>query len=73
MTEGEEEADAERSLAVPDELARCVVDGGDVVGALNGNFGALGYVIIAIFAFCWIISVAVYRMKRYDEIEVRIG
>jgi high-affinity nickel-transport protein len=40
---------------------------------LNGNFGALGYLIIAIFALSWIISVAVYRLKRYDEIEVRIG
>ena len=45
----------------------------DVVGALNGNFGALGYLIIAIFALSWIVSMAVYRMKRYDEIEVRIG
>jgi high-affinity nickel-transport protein len=45
----------------------------DVVGALNDNFGALGYLIVAIFALSWIISVAIYRMKGYDEIEVRIG
>ena len=45
----------------------------DVVGALNDNFGALGYLIIAIFALSWIISMVVYRLKRYDEIEVHIG
>jgi high-affinity nickel-transport protein len=45
----------------------------DVVGALNDNFGTLGYLIIAIFALSWIISMVVYRLKRYDEIEVRIG
>ena len=45
----------------------------DVIGALNDNFGTLGYLIIAIFAASWIISAVIYRVKRYDEIEVRIG
>lgn len=45
----------------------------DVIGALNDNFGTLGYLIIAIFAVSWIISAVIYRVKRYDEIEVRIG
>jgi high-affinity nickel-transport protein len=43
------------------------------IGALNENFGALGYVIIGIFAASWIVSAAIYRIKRYDEIEARIG
>jgi high-affinity nickel-transport protein len=43
------------------------------IGALNKNFGALGYVIIGIFAASWVISAAIYRIKRYDEIEARIG
>src|SRR6478672_5051466 len=33
----------------------------DVIGALNDNFGTLGYLIIAIFAASWIISAIVYR------------
>jgi len=37
---------------------------------LNRNFGSLGYVIIAIFVASWAISIAVYRLKRYDELEV---
>ena len=44
----------------------------NVIGELNENFGALGYLIIAIFAVSWLISVLVYRLNRYDEIEVRV-
>jgi len=45
----------------------------DFIDALNDNFGALGYLIIGIFAVSWLISVAVYRMNGYDEIEERAG
>lgn len=45
----------------------------DAIGRLNDNFGALGYLIIIIFALCWIVSIAIYRMKRYDSIEVQAG
>lgn len=44
----------------------------EAIEALNENFGALGYLIIAIFALSWMISVIVYRLKRYDDIEVRV-
>jgi high-affinity nickel-transport protein len=44
-----------------------------MIGALNGNFGSLGYVIIAVFAVSWFVSAAVYRLKRYDEIEIVEG
>ncbi len=40
-----------------------------VIGALNGNFGSLGYLIIAIFAGSWLISIAVYRLGRFDRLE----
>jgi nickel/cobalt transporter (NiCoT) family protein len=40
------------------------------VGALNENFGHLGYFVIAIFALSWLVSIAIYRIKRYDAIEV---
>jgi high-affinity nickel-transport protein len=39
--------------------------------SLNNHFGMLGYVIIGIFAVSWIVSVAFYKLKRYDDIEVR--
>ena len=40
------------------------------IAALNNNFGLLGYLIIAIFMASWIISVAIYRLKRYDDITL---
>ncbi|MDE2318671.1 MAG: HoxN/HupN/NixA family nickel/cobalt transporter [Rhodospirillales bacterium] len=40
------------------------------VGMLNGNFGSLGYIIVGIFAMSWIISTMVYRLKRYDDLDV---
>jgi nickel/cobalt transporter (NiCoT) family protein len=39
------------------------------IGALNDNFGSLGYLIIAIFAGSWIVSIAVYRLGRFDSLE----
>lgn len=42
----------------------------NIVGQINNNWGILGYTIIGIFAFGWLFSVFVYRLKRYDEIEV---
>jgi high-affinity nickel-transport protein len=43
----------------------------DAIGDLNDHWGALGYAIIALFAASWLGSLAVYRLKRYDDIEVR--
>jgi nickel/cobalt transporter (NiCoT) family protein len=42
----------------------------DAIGTLNDNFGTLGFVIIGIFVFSWIVSVLIYRAKRFDELEV---
>ena len=39
------------------------------VGALNGHFGSLGYLIIAIFVASWLISIAIYRFGRFDRLE----
>lgn len=39
------------------------------VGALNDNFGLLGYVIIGVFLGSWLISVIVYRARGYDSLE----
>jgi len=44
----------------------------DGIGTLNDNFGLLGYAIIGIFIAGWAISAVVYRVKRYDDIEVNV-
>jgi nickel/cobalt transporter (NiCoT) family protein len=42
----------------------------DVVRKLNDNFGTLGYFIIGFFALSWILSIAFYKWKRFDDLEV---
>ncbi len=44
----------------------------DAVGHLNDNFGALGYLIIAVFALSWMVSMLFYWLKGYDKIDVEI-
>lgn len=41
----------------------------DLVGSLNDDFTSLGFVIIGIFIFSWIVSVVLYRIKRFDHLE----
>jgi len=41
----------------------------NTIGSLNDNFGMIGYVIVGVFAASWLISAAVYRWKRFDELE----
>ncbi|MGB7972982.1 MAG: hypothetical protein WCF81_01240 [Roseiarcus sp.] len=43
------------------------------VCSLNDNFGLLGYVIVGVFVAAWAVSYLVYRVNRYDEIEVSAG
>jgi high-affinity nickel-transport protein len=53
-----------------------LTDGGGfwgAIGAINDNFGLLGYVIVGVFVAAWAISYVVYRVNRYDEIEVSAG
>jgi high-affinity nickel-transport protein len=42
----------------------------DWVDKLNNNFGVLGYCIIALFAASWILSIAIYKWRRFDELEL---
>ena len=37
---------------------------------LNRNFGLLGYGIVALFTVCWIASIAFYRWRRFDQLEL---
>ena len=41
-----------------------------LIAKLNNNFGVLGYVIIGLFALAWILSVAIYRWRRFDQLEL---
>jgi high-affinity nickel-transport protein len=43
------------------------------LATLNENFGMLGFIIIGVFTFSWIASFLIYRLNRYDEIEVNTG
>jgi high-affinity nickel-transport protein len=40
------------------------------VGRLNNNFGLLGYLIVGLFAFSWIVSIAFYKWRRFDRLEL---
>ena len=45
-------------------------DGGGfwgAIGAINDNFGALGYLIVGVFIVAWGLSALVYRLKGLDE------
>ena len=44
--------------------------GWNQVVQLNQNFGLLGYAIIALFAVCWVVSIAFYRWRRFDHLEL---
>jgi high-affinity nickel-transport protein len=40
-----------------------------LIGKLNGNFGMLGYCIVALFALSWILSIAIYKWRGFDDLE----
>ena len=42
----------------------------DVVTRLNENFGTLGYFIVGLFALSWVVSVAFYKWRRFDDLEL---
>jgi high-affinity nickel-transport protein len=42
----------------------------DVIGSLNDHFNDLGFAIIGIFILAWVVSYAVYKAKRLDELDV---
>jgi high-affinity nickel-transport protein len=53
-----------------------LTDGGGfwgAIGAMNDNFGVLGFVIIGVFALSWIASVANYKLRGYDKLEASAG
>ncbi len=45
----------------------------DAIGALNENFGLVGYVIVGVFAACWLGSAVLYRWMRLGDLDGRSG
>jgi high-affinity nickel-transport protein len=41
----------------------------DGISRLNDNFGTLGYFIVGVFAASWIVSIAVYKWRRFDDLK----
>ena len=41
----------------------------NLINTLNGNFGLLGYGIVGLFATSWIVSIAIYKWRRFDFLE----
>ncbi len=41
----------------------------ELVERLNDNFGLLGYGIVALFALSWIVSIAIYKWRRFDDLD----
>jgi high-affinity nickel-transport protein len=42
------------------------------IGTLNDDLASFGFVVIGIFAFCWIASAAIYRWRGYGETDVEV-
>jgi len=42
----------------------------DTARKLNQNFGMLGFFIVGIFALSWIVSFAIYKWRRFDDVEL---
>ena len=41
------------------------------IGSLNDNFGLIGYGIVGVFIVSWLLSAAIYRWKRFEELDVK--
>jgi nickel/cobalt transporter (NiCoT) family protein len=43
----------------------------DTVANLNEHFGALGFFIIGLFALSWMVSLAIYKWRRFDDFDLQ--
>jgi high-affinity nickel-transport protein len=41
----------------------------DGIGTLNDNFNGLGFAIIGVFIFAWVVSLIIYRYARLDDLD----
>jgi high-affinity nickel-transport protein len=42
------------------------------INRLNDNFGLLGYFIIGLFVLSWIVSIVIYRWRRFEHLELSV-
>ncbi len=42
----------------------------NVIAELSENFGTLGYFIVGLFALSWVVSIAFYKWRRFDDLEL---
>ncbi|HEV8021812.1 MAG TPA: HoxN/HupN/NixA family nickel/cobalt transporter, partial [Candidatus Lustribacter sp.] len=42
----------------------------DAVARVSDNFALLGVAIVGLFVLSWFVSTAIYKLRRYDELEV---
>jgi len=45
----------------------------DAIGNLSQNFGLIGAIIVVLFVLSWLISTLIYKIRRYDHIEVKMA
>jgi nickel/cobalt transporter (NiCoT) family protein len=41
-----------------------------LVARLNDNFGTLGYFIVGLFVLSWIVSIVIYKWRRFDDMKL---
>ncbi|MGC1379664.1 MAG: HoxN/HupN/NixA family nickel/cobalt transporter [Candidatus Baltobacteraceae bacterium] len=41
----------------------------DGIRTLSDNFGTLGFIIIGVFLASWLISTAIYKLRKYDDLD----
>ena len=44
----------------------------EFVALLNNQFGMIGYLVIGLFAASWFVSLAVYHLKGYDHLTLKV-
>ncbi|KGS91202.1 HoxN/HupN/NixA family nickel/cobalt transporter [Burkholderia pseudomallei] len=54
---------------------KLALEGGvwDFAAMAAEHFGVLGYFVIGLFAASWIVSALIYRIRRYDDIDVTLS
>ena len=45
----------------------------DAVARISDNFGLLGGAIVGLFVLSWLVSTAIYKLRGYDELDLRAG
>lgn len=44
----------------------------DGLAELNHNFGTLGYLVVGVFIASWIVSIVIYKWRRFDDLELEV-